>query len=58
MLRLLICSPGDGCMKIHQRSRPGAVVLAMVAVVALAGVVLTSSTSSTSKSGPALLPWS
>jgi hypothetical protein len=40
MLRLLICSPGDGCGKIHQRSRAGAVVLAVVAVVVLAGAVL------------------
>jgi hypothetical protein len=57
MLRLLICSPGDGCGKIYQRSRAGAVVLALVAVVALADAVLdlvASSTSSTSKSGPAL----
>ncbi len=57
MLRLLICSPGDGCGKIHQQERPGAVVLAVVAVVAVAGAVLdpmASSTSSTSEGGPAL----
>jgi hypothetical protein len=57
----LICSPGVGCGKIHQRSRAGAVVLAVVAVVALAGAVLdpvASSTSSTSKGGPVLLSWS
>ncbi len=36
MLRLLICSSGDGCGQFHQRSRPGAAAL----VVIVAGAVL------------------
>jgi hypothetical protein len=53
----LICSPGDGCGKIHQRSRAGAAAL----IVIVAGAVLdpvASSTSSTSEGGPALSSWS
>jgi hypothetical protein len=61
MLWLLICSPNDGCGQFHQRRRAGAAALVVIMAGVLAGVVLdpiASSTSSTSKSGPALSSWS
>jgi hypothetical protein len=39
MLRLLICSPGDGCGQFHQRRWAGAAALVVIVAGAVAGVV-------------------